>query len=794
MMIRSYIIIAIRNIYKRGAFSLINIAGLTIGLACSILIFMWVHHEFGYDRFHPDFRNIHRMLFRINMSGESIEAPAAMAPLAPVLTATFPEVDDLVRIHKEEKVNIGTDTENFLEPLLLYADSTFFTFFGFELETGNPDLVLKAPFSIVVTRELAEKIFGNTNPVGEILKINNHDYTVTGIASNPPTNSHISFGAIASFTTLYERSPGSMDEWLSLSYFTYLKFNRHFDSEEFLMKLNNLFAERFGERATEYGIRIEPGLQPIASIHLESKTMFEVTPPGDKASVNIFMAVAVFILLLACINFMNLSTSRASQRSKEVGVRKVIGASRADMIKQFLGESSAFTLVAMFLAIPLIEISLPAFNNITGVRLSFLSLENWKILAGLPVLILIVGVLAGSYPAFVLSGFNPLKTIKGETRVSSGNSPLRSGLIIFQFVISIALIICTIFVWQQLSYINSKDLGFNKHNKLIFQLVTRELRGKKNILEQEFSGLPGVTRVSFSSAHPGVLFAGTKYIPQGCEEMIGSYIDIDHHYIDMMGISISEGRGFDPAFFSDTTAIIINKAAVRSFGWTEPLEKTIVCGRSGDDKTFRVIGVVEDFHFKSMHQEVEPLFIHLLKDNPRYMTMEIQPGKLPMTLAGIKACWEKVNTYDPFEFSMLSDVYDVHYRAEKQLSRIFTFFSVLALIIAGMGIYGLASFMVDNRTKEIGIRKVFGASVLLIVTNFLKQFGWWLLIANIIAWAVAWYYMVNWLSIFAYKITVNNPVVFVLSALISAIIVIAAAGYQALKAANINPARSLKYE
>jgi putative ABC transport system permease protein len=209
--------------------------------------------------------------------------------------------------------------------------------------------------------------------------------------------------------------------------------------------------------------------------------------------------------------------------------------------------------------------------------------------------------------------------------VSSGNSPLRSGLIIFQFVISIALIICTIFVWQQLSYINSKDLGFNKHNKLIFQLVTRELRGKKNILEQEFSGLPGVTRVSFSSAHPGILFAGTKYIPQGCEEMIGSYIDIDHHYIDMMGISISEGRGFDPAFFSDTTAIIINKAAVRSFGWTEPLEKTIVCGRSGDDKTFRVIGVVDDFHFKSMHQEVEPLFIHLLKDNPRYMTMEILP-------------------------------------------------------------------------------------------------------------------------------------------------------------------------
>jgi putative ABC transport system permease protein len=796
-MIKNYFLIAIRNISKRGLFSVINIAGLAIGLACSILIFMWVYHELSYDRFHPGYKNIQRMAFRINAFGEVFEGPVAMAPVASVLLETFPEVDDVVRINREDNANLGVGTEHFTEPMVLFADSSFFSFFGFALETGNPETVLEKPFSMVITRELADKFFGNRNPVGEIIKLNNnHEYTITGVAANLPSNSHLKFGAVASFVTLYETNrPGSMDGWLSLSYYTYIRFNSNYNEPEFFARLDALFEERFGEKASELGISLEPYLQPIASIYLNSNTQFELTPSGNKAGVQIFFAVAVFILLLACINFMNLSTARASQRSKEVGVRKVIGASRGNMIMQFLGESVTYTLVALLVAIPLIELGLPYFNNLTGVKLSFIGSSDFRLLAALPVFVIVVGLIAGSYPAFVLSMYDPLKTIKGEFRASSGNSWLRGGLGIFQMVISIALIICTIFVWQQLEYINSKELGFDKHNKLIIHLNTRDLRDKRNILEKEFMPVPGVKQVAFSNSYPGVLFNGTVYRPEGSdEEIAGSYIDVDHGYIGLMGIKLAAGRNFDPAYSTDSLAVLVNQAAVRHFGWTDPLERTIDCKQTGEYVTHTVIGVIDDFHFRSMHQEVEPLMIHLLRRPPSYMTIDTEQGDLHLTIARIRDKWEELNPYDPFGFKMLSESYDVHYRAEKQLSRIFTFFSFLAFIIAALGLYGLSSFMVESKTKEIGIKKVFGAPVSRIVLQFLRQFGIWLIIANIIAWALAWYYMDHWLSMFAYKVSVNNPLVFMLSALVSVLVVLIAAGYQSLKAAYINPARSLRYE
>lgn len=796
-MLRNYFITAMRNISKRGLFSVLNIAGLAIGMACSILILMWVYHELSYDRFHPEHKNIQRMAFRINMSGESFEAPAAMAPLAPVLNETFPEVEDVIRIHKEENVNIGVENEHYIEPLFLLADSTFFSFFGFDLEIGDPETVLQLPFSVVITKGMAEKFFGNKNPVGETIRINNtHDYTITGVAADPPSNSHISFGAIGSFTTMYEAyPPGSMDGWLSLSYYTYLKFNRHYNEEAFFSRLNSLFEERIGDDAREHGINLEPFLQPVASVYLNSDLLFELTPTGNKASVSIFLAVAVFILLLACINFMNLSTARASQRSKEVGVRKVIGASRGNMIRQFLGESITYTVVALFLAVPLIESGLPFFNNITGVRLSFLDSTNWRILAGIPVFVLIVGLVAGSYPAFVLSGYNPLKTIKGEKQISSGSSWMRSGLTVFQMIISITLIICTIFVWRQLNYINSKDPGFNKFNKIVVQLITRDLRDKRNVLEQEFGGLPGVKQVSFSSSYPGIMFNGTKYKPEGVnDEIVGSYFDVDQKYIDLMDIRIADGRNFDPAYFSDSLAVLVNQTAVRSFGWTDPLERTIDCGQTGDMVTHRVIGVVEDFHFQSMHQVVEPLIIHLLRRPPGYMTIDITPGNLPLIIAGIRSKWEEINPDDPFEFNMLSDAYDIHYRSEHQMSRVFTFFSILAVIIAALGLYGLSSFMVESRTKEIGVRKVFGASGISIMAGFFRKFTLWLLMANIASWVLAWYFVNYWLDMFAYKISGSNPFVFLGAAVISVFVVLIASGYQALRAIHINPARSLRYE
>lgn len=796
-MIRNYIITALRHITRRGIFSLINVGGLATGMACSILILMWVDHEMGYDRFHPDYKNIQRIGFRAEMRGSSMDVPVAMAPLARALQETFPEVDDMVRIDVPQNVNVTVGNEHYAESLILRADSSFFSFFGFELETGDPSRVLTSPFNIVITRDLARKYFGDANPVGEIIRINNtHDYTVTGIAANPPSNSHINFDAVTSFMALYEiNHPSAMDHWLNLSYFTYMKVNGNYEKESFFAKLDDLLEEHIGSDSREHGITLDPFLQPVTSIHLNSNMLVELSPPGNKASVYIFLAVSVFILILACINFMNLSTAKAAQRSREVGVRKVSGALRIDLVRQFLGESLVYTLIAALIAIPLIELGLPFFNNITNLDLSFFSAGNLRVLIALPFFVLLVGLFAGSYPAFVISSHSPLKSIKSENLVSSGRSRFRSVLVVFQMVISITLLVCTIFVWKQLDYINSSDLGFEKSNKVIVGMVNRQIRERYEILRPELISLPGVKGVSFSTSHPGMEFSATIYKPGGSdEEMIISHIHIDDAYLGLMDISLIEGRNFDGAFRTDTMAVLVNETAVRAFGWSDPLDMTIVRGTGENSESFRVIGVVGDFHFRSIHQPVEPLVIHLLRGVPRFMTIDLEQLNSHMALAGIGSAWENVNPGDPFDFQMLADIYDFHYRTEMQMSRIFTFFTILALLIAALGLYGLSSYMVENKTKEIGVRKVFGAPVSTIVLGFFHQFGLWLLVANIVSWALAWYFMDKWLSVFAYKISLYDPVVFALSALLSALVVLMAAGYQSLRAANINPVVSLRYE
>ncbi len=796
-MIRNYIIIAIRNISKRGVFSVINIAGLAIGMACSILILMWVDHELSYDRFHQRHRDIYRIGFRAEMLGTSMDVPVAMAPLATELKETFPGVDDVVRIDVPENNNVSVNNEHYVESSIIKADSSFFSFFGFELETGDPGRVLRDPFSIVITRDLATKYFGNENPVGEVIRLNNtHDYTITGIAANPPSNSHITFSAVVPFMSLYEiRGQGSMDHWLSLSYFTYFRVNESYEEGSFFGRLADLFEERFGEQSREYGIALEPFLQPVTSIHLGSDMIVELSPPGNKASVYIFLAVSLFILGLACINFMNLSTAKASIRSKEVGIRKVSGATRGQLIRQFLGESTVYSLIAALLAIPLVELGLPYFNNITSLEMSFFSGANHRVLLMFPLFIIFVGVAAGSYPAFVLSAWNPLKTIRGGKTESSGRSWLRSGLIVFQMIISITLVICTGFVWKQLNYINSKDLGFEKHDKIIVNLITRDMRSRYEVIEHQLQGIPGVNGISFSTSYPGTEFSGTGYKPGGGDdESIISFFHCDRDYTELMDIRVLQGRNFDRAFATDTMAVLVNETAVRTFGWTDPLGMTIVRPRGENSETYHVIGVVGDFHFKSMHQLVEPLIIHLLRGYPRYMTLDISPVNFHLVIAGIRDAWDEINPGDPFEFALLSDEYDFHYRSEIQLGRIFTFFSLLAFLIAALGMYGLSAFMVENKTKEIGVRKVFGASEKSIVLIFFKQFGVWLILANVVSWVLAWYFTGRWLEMFAYRIQVADPFVFAAAALLSFMVVFIASGYQSLKAALIDPARSLRYE
>jgi putative ABC transport system permease protein len=796
-MFKNYILTALRNILKNRMFSAINIAGLAIGMTCSILILMWVYHELSYDRFHPGYTRIQRMAFDLQFGETQVVGPVAMAPLADVLKSTFPEVEDAVRIHKMENVTFGVHNEHFTESLVLAADSSFFTFFGFRLEAGDPLAVLRDPFSIVITRSLAEKLFGKENPIGERITLNNADqYTITGIAANPPSNSHIRFGAITSFVTLYENSPpGVMDGWMSLSYFTYIRFSRHFDRELFFRKLDKLLDEKMGENAREYGLQFTPFLQPAASVHLDSKTRFEIAETGNKASVYIFTAVALFILLLACINFINLTTARSSQRSKEIGIRKVVGASRPQLIRQFLGEAVTLSLIAMVITIPLIELGLPVFNNISGTGLTFLSLENWRMLVAVPLIILVVGLLAGVYPALVISRLNPVRSFQKHSIISSGRSWLRSGLTVFQMIVSITLIISTIFVWQQLNFISNKDMGFEKDGRIVLPLNTNDLRSRSRVIGQELRGIPGIRNIAYSSSYPGTEFNGTAFKPEGFdEEIVGSLIYIDEQYLDLMGIRLLEGRNFDPGREADTRAVLINEAAVRRYGWNEAVGKTIGRGRANREfENHTVIGVVADFHFRSMHQLVEPLVIHFLTGGARYITLDLEPWALA-DIGPLKSRWEEINPDAPFDFIALTESYDAYYRSERQMSRVFVFFSVLALIIAALGMYGLSCFMIENKVKEIGIKKVFGASAGTIVGDFFKKFGIWLLIANIISWVLAWYFINDWVDAFAYRMQVGNPLPFITAAVLSALIVMGVTGYQAAKAAYIDPARSLRYE
>ncbi len=797
-MIKNYIIVALRNIRKRGVFSVVNISGLAAGIACSVLILMWVNHELSYDRFHPHHKDIYRIGFRAEIHGTSLEVPVAMAPLAGVLKETFPDIDDVVRIDMPQNINVKVNDDYYIEPSIIRADSTFFTFFGFDLEAGDPEKVLSHPFSIVITRDMARKYFGDDNPLGEVIIFNNQqEYTVTGIAANPSSNTHILFNAVVPFMSLYEmRSPGSMDQWLSLSYFTYFRVNRSYEEAAFFERLANLFEDRFGEQSREVGISLDPYIQKLSSIHLNSDTPAELSPPGNKASVYIFLAVSVFILILACINFMNLSTARSSLRSKEVGVRKVTGATRMQLINQFIGESVIYAIIAALLAIPMVEIALPYFNNLTGLDLSFFSTTNRLILTMFPLFVVFVGFVAGSYPAFVLSAWKPVRTLRGGKAETSGRALLRSGLVVFQMIISVTLILCTAFVWKQLNYINNKDLGFSKSDKVIVDLFTSDLRSSSRVIEQQLQGIHGVNGVSFSSAYPGEVFSATVYKPEGADdESIITYIHSDPGYIGLMDISLLEGRDFDPSFGTDTMAVLINETAVRTFGWSAPVGKTIQKERGEDNiETYNVIGVVGDFHYRSMHQAVEPLIIHHLMASPRYITIDISPANFQTTIAEIKEAWEEINPDAPFEFSALSDEYDFHYRSEIRMGRVFSFFSFLAFLIAALGMYGLSSFMVENRTKEIGVRKVFGASEKSIVFTFLRQFGIWLLIANVISWVPAFYFTDRWLSMFEYKIQLTDPLIYIGAALLSAGVVFIASGYQSFKAALIDPARSLRYE
>ena len=801
-MLRNYLKTALRNLWKRKSFSLINIVGLAIGMAVSFLILLFVLNEVTYDRFHENYDNIYRIATKLDAQGRHFEVGSVPAPLGPALVDQFPEVVRAARLRESATRIIAYEEKLYEESRIFHADPDLFDVFTIPVVRGNPENWLQAPFNMVVTEEIAEKYFGDADPIGKTVKVNNrYTYTITGVVRKMPENSHFKFNMIGSLSTL-EQIWGDLNLWMGFNYATYILLEGDPSLEEITQKYNNLLMSNTPEQFKQLGAEVEIFLQPMGSIHLHSHLEGEMEPPGNPAFIRILTTIALFILLIACINFMNLSTAQSSRRAKEVGMRKVLGAHRGKLIGQFLGESLLLSFISLVIAIILIYVLLPVFNHLISKDLVFNPTQNGDILLGLVGITVVVGFLAGAYPAFFLSAFVPLEVLKSRFKAGKGHRFFRNGLVSLQYVISITLIISTFVIFYQLHHVKNCDLGFNKEQVVVFSLKG-QVSQKHDVFKNEILRLPGVAGAACSSTVPSRGRSETMFSFEGIDQkkQVFPIMEIDPDYLETMGMELTAGRNFSADHPSDNKAMILNETLVKHLGWEDPLGKTVSMTDLADadrpekgfiEVPYTVIGVVKDFHFESLHEKIRG---HLMKLSGQVnrISVKLRPGNIAGTLQSIENIWRELEPAHPFQYVFLDDSFDRLYRSEQRMGQIFTFFTLMAIFISCLGLFGLASFTADQRTKEIGIRKVLGASVSNVVVLLSRDFTKWVILANVVAWPVAYLVMNQWLQNFAYRISLGVWM-FILSGVIALIIALLTVSTKALKAAVANPADSLRYE
>jgi putative ABC transport system permease protein len=792
-MFKNYLRTAIRNLRKNRGYSFLNVCGLAIGMACCILILLWVKDELSYDKFHEKADRIFRMTSEWNQRGVIAHYPLVFSGIAPLLQNDYPEVMSYVRFDQRLNTLISSGDKKFYEERLFYTDASLFEVFTFPLVKGDPETALIEPYSIVMSEKMAEKYFGSENPVGQTLTVDNeHDYKITGIMKKIPRNSHVQFDFLASMTTLEAQDPryGKLWAW---NCYTYLLLPPGYSYLDLEKKFPDFIRRHRGEEAAE---AYTFSLQPLTSIHLHSNLGSEIEPNGDIRYVYIFSIIAFFILLIACINFMNLSTARSANRAKEVGVRKVLGADRIRLIRQFLGESLFLSLMALPIAVALVMLFLPAFNTLTGKDLIIDYFGNSVFYLGLIGILLFVGLISGSYPAFFLSTFRPAEVLRGKLKAGSGSVLFRKVLVVVQFSISIVLIAGTVIITNQLDFISKKKLGFDKEHVVVMPVSRAGIGQEFEAFKKELLQNPGIESVCGSTSLPSLLPTRSIFIPEGFEEeerLTLRNVLVDHDFIRTFGMEIVEGRDFSRDFATDRQeAFIVNEAAVKEFGWDSAVGKRLIDleGPKG-----YVIGVVKDFHFRSKHQRIEPLILSLVPSS-RYVyfvSVKIKSWNLSDTLSFLKSKWQAFSPNWPFEYFFLDDNLDRMYKSEDRLRQVFLTFTFLAIFIACLGLSGLTAFTAEQRTKEIGIRKILGASVPGVVLLLSKEFMKWVLIANAIAWPVTYFAMGRWLENFAYRISLGWAA-FIVSAALALGIALITVGFQAAKAALANPADALRYE
>jgi putative ABC transport system permease protein len=798
-MIKNYIKIAFRNLNRHKGYSALNILGLTIGITCSLLLILYIFDELNYDTFHSKGDRIYRVWNNSTIQDTKFVAAVTPAPLGPALQAEFPEVEAFARIASGGKHLVSHNDQKFYESNFYYSDSSFFYIFGFPFLEGDPATALSEPNSIVLSKELAEKYFGNESAIGKFIKTGSEEIErkITGIMGNGPFQGHFSPRAVISYSTLPAQR---LEQWSSFNEYTYVLLYPGSDPGQFEAKLPLIFDKYMAEFFRKFNAHTIFGVQPIRDIHLKSKLDGEMQKGGDISYIYIFGAVALFLLILAAINYMNLATARAARRAREVGIRKTLGSYRAQLIGQFLTESILLTFISIFFSIWLAQWLLPFFNHLTGKSISTIILLNPSIMISLLGISLLLGFVGGSYPAFYLSAFNPTEVLKGLVSRGKSGAALRRILVVFQFVISMVMVASTFIVYQQLKYATSKELGYGVENRIKIPLSGKDARAKYEVLRNELLKNPNIRNVASASTVPGHsdYSRNGTYIETAEGEMKEHIVvqsDIDYHFLETLGMQLAAGRNYSLEFPSDTiNAIVVNEAMVRSMGWDEPLGKKfhIITSDELDYEVARVVGVVKDFHQFSIHQNIEPMMMTLSTNNS-LMIVQIQDGRSEEALAYIRQTFRELIPERPFEYTFLTQDFEKMYEDEIRKGQVFIAFSITTILIACLGLLGLASYTAEQKRREIGIRKVNGAELHHIVALVMKDFLVLVGLAILISWPLTYALMNNWLANFAYRIGIGSSS-FVLSAALGLAVTVLTVGYHSLKAAAGNPIIALKVE
>jgi len=801
-MLKNYYKVAIRNILKYKMFSAINILGMSIGVTSCLMIILYVTHELSYDTFHSDANRIYQVGLNGKIGGQDIRVSNTCPPMAEALVADIPEVEAATRIAQMNQPVVKNGEKIFTEEKVFFADSNFFEFFSYRLKEGDIKTALKEPNTVVLTEVMARKYFGDQNPMGGLLVMGseNKTFKVTGIAETPPTNSHFTYNILVSAVSSEDLKSGI---WLNNFMYTYFKTKPNTSVDQVVTKFIPLVDKYIGPEIEKFmGTTLkqmqEAGgaygyyVTNIKDIHLHSTSQGDLEPGGNIMYVYFFSGIGLFILIIACINFMNLSTARSAGRAKEVGLRKALGSLRGQMIGQFIAESILYSLVAVVLALIACYYLLPTFNLLSGKELGMEVFQTPRFVAGIVGLVLFVGVVAGSYPAFYLTSFSAVEVLKGKIRAGAKSKGIRSFLVVFQFGLSIFLIIFTVVVFQQIQFMQKKNLGIDKNNILILDNANR-LGNNKEAFRNGLAQLTGIAKISYTNnTFPGVNNT-TIFKTAGSEQdhiMGVYYADYDHQ--DVLKFELKDGRFFSKEFATDSLAILLNEAAAKEFGFDNPVGEEVLYNDNGSTfKKYKVIGVIKNFNFESFKEQVRPLSI-LLTQNANSLLVRYE-GDPAVMIQNVEKLWKQHAASEPFEYSFLDESFDRLFRAEQRMGKLFSVFSSLAIFIACLGLFALAAFTTEQRTKEIGVRKSMGASVFSLSILLSKEFTKLVVIAFVPAAILAWYISDTWLNSFAYRIDIN-PLVFVLSGVAAILIAWLTVSYQSIKAATSNPVNSLRYE